>query len=404
MSLLASWGTRKRQKTLRDFIKQVKYILHVNDDIYSRSTRDKLSSLLKEAESIDPGDFEKSATFMGDAPDRLNDVLPRRSFPLMREYADILAVALCVAFGIRALFLQPFKIPTSSMQPTLFGIHYIKNANTLSPNWPGWLNYLLFSAQRAKLVVKETGELNQDSIYTFNRYIMFPWTQFIIGNYRYALPGDAKKVEEYAFKDKKIDFQEGEVACDGWLSLGDHLFVDRYSFHFREPDRGDIIVFNTEGITYGDSKLEERGYYYIKRLIGLPGDTLRIKDNMVYVKPKGAVEEKPISKFSSVFEKIYSGNGGYHGHLNKDSSPFVGGQYLTNESETFTVPDDCYFAMGDNSQASFDSRYWGIVPRENLVGRAFFVFWPFSRRWGFVDWAGAMERETNRDFDSMHLQ
>jgi len=55
-----------------------------------------------------------------------------------------------------------------------------------------------------------------------------------------------------------------------------------------------------------------------------------------------------------------------------------------NNTQTYYVPADCYWAMGDNSPNSKDSRYWGGVPRQNLVGRGYFVFWPFSERWGFI--------------------
>ena len=60
-------------------------------------------------------------------------------------------------------------------------------------------------------------------------------------------------------------YQKGEILCNGWLSLGDHLFVDRFTFQFREPRRGDITVFTTNNIPTGS-----KGYFYIKRLIGMP--------------------------------------------------------------------------------------------------------------------------------------
>ena len=60
-------------------------------------------------------------------------------------------------------------------------------------------------------------------------------------------------------------------------------------------------------------------------------------------------------------------------------------QYLKNNTDVFTLDDDEYFMLGDNSENSQDSRFWGIVPRQNIVGRANLVYWPFSRRWGFTD-------------------
>ena len=66
------------------------------------------------------------------------------------------------------------------------------------------------------------------------------------------------------------------------------------------------------------------------------------------------------------------------------SNPGFPAQYLTTPTERFTVPPHSYFALGDNSYNSSDSRYWGIVPEKNVIGRGFVVYWPFSSRWGFI--------------------
>lgn len=70
---------------------------------------------------------------------------------------------------------------------------------------------------------------------------------------------------------------------------------------------------------------------------------------------------------------------GYRGYSNPQAA-----LYLTTPEETFTVPPHSYFALGDNSYNSSDSRYWGIVPERNVIGRGYFVYWPFSSRWGFI--------------------
>ena len=71
----------------------------------------------------------------------------------------------------------------------------------------------------------------------------------------------------------------------------------------------------------------------------------------------------------------------------------------------FEVPKDSYFMMGDNSKNSLDSRFWGTVPRKNIVGKALFIFWPISRRWGLTDRAEAIQRPTNiNSLKSMQLQ
>lgn len=132
----------------------------------------------------------------------------------------------------------------------------------------------------------------------------------------------------------------------------------------------------------GQNLAESSGFYYVKRLVGLPGDTLKLVDGMLYVKPENEAEFRKITDFSPEFNKIFSGLGGYHGYT-YGRPPQM--QYLMNEYDTFTVPEDHYFMLGDNSAGSLDSRSWGTVPRSNIVGKAMFVFWPFSRRWGIPD-------------------
>jgi signal peptidase I len=187
--------------------------------------------------------------------------------------------------------------------------------------------------------------------------------------------------------------EKGERVCDGWLSLGDHLFVNRVGIYLLGPARGDVTVFCTEGIEYKPQPLG--GYYYIKRLAGMPGDTLKIEKGVLLVKPKGAKEFKPVYEICEKFKKVYSMKGGYQGH----SIPAVPEEYraymtLSKEGQEVVVPDDCYFMLGDNTTSSLDSRYWGFVPRRNLVGTAGFVFWPFSRRWGLADFRAPIDEPT----------
>lgn len=388
----------KLRSSLREFQHHLKHILHINDDILSSSAKVKAMELLKEADSVDNNKSEELEKFIERAPLRAAKILPRRTFPVLREYTDILAVAFSVAFGIRAIYFQPFKIPTSSMQPTLFGIHYVDDENgfvrssepfkkvfnmekALGINPSGvisnQINYWLFSFRPAVLTIKRTGYFDPGSVYTYNKNLIFPSTGFTIGGISYELPGDFEHhVLKYCLKGnstEKVEYVEGQTLCKGWLSLGDHLFVDRYTYHFHEPRRGDVVVFTTENIP----QCQTSGFFYIKRLIGMPGDTLKIIDEVVYVKEKGNNEFIPIPQLGiDHLNKVYSYKGGLHGHL-----PYgllaAGGEVI--------VPSDCFFMMGDNSANSYDSRMWGFVPRRNVVGKAFFVFWPISRRWGIAD-------------------
>jgi signal peptidase I len=114
----------------------------------------------------------------------------------------------------------------------------------------------------------------------------------------------------------------------------------------REPKRGDVLVFIYP---------EERDKDFIKRLAGLPGETVEIKGGSIYINDKPAQEP--------MFNRIYYYNRGDFGA----------------EGKKIIVPQDSYFVLGDNSASSKDSRYWGFVPKDNLLGKALIVYWPLNR-------------------------
>ena len=104
-------------------------------------------------------------------------------------------------------------------------------------------------------------------------------------------------------------------------------------------------------------------------MAGLPGDQLRIDPPFLYINGKKAE--------GYGFERVMSARPPYRGYA-------PGHEHLSKPNQTYTVPRDGYFAMGDNSYNSYDSRYWGAVPVENLVGRGLFVYWPFYPHWGLI--------------------
>ena len=298
------------------------------------------------------------------------------------DWLDLFLVVGAVAFGLRALYFQPFRIPTSSMQPTLYGVHYVDRNHAGMPLL-GKINKLtdalFYTSKAVNARVKEPGRVAPESL-RYDPSGLFGSTEFSIGSTFYSLPGDPAKVVDYARLDPAAEYRRGDVLGDGFITLGDHLFVERFSIYLTPLERGDVIVFTTGGLIDEEGvPVVNGGYFYIKRLAALPGDTVKIVDDQLYVKPQGSEEFKKIQDISPRFKKIYSGRGGYHGHLaNMGAGAFsCGGEY--------TVPAGHYFMLGDNSRFSKDSRFFGAVPRRNIMGRAFLVFWPFSRRAGLVD-------------------
>ena len=370
---------RKKKKLLSE----IKARRHAEDDLLTPAERAAFDELIAEFAASPLQELKKASET---AEAKMHKIV--RPYTSIRNLLDLLIVVGAVAFGIRGLFFQPFKIPTGSMQPTLYGIHYMEST-PLGKNLPSFLNYALFSARRARLTVKEDGTL------AFQRYstsLLSDNVEFSIGRDLYSLPGAPQKVYEYAGIEEGAFCKAGEVKADGFLSMGDHLFVERFSIYLAPPERGEVMIFTTDGLTVGGEPLSaSSGFYYVKRLVALPGDTVRLKNDQLYVRPAGKEAFLPIWKLAPRTARLYSGKGGYQGHLST-----MGEYRLFGAEEDYTVPEDHYFMLGDNSAFSLDSRFFGAVPRRNLVGRSWFIFWPFSRRWGLTDRLEPIDHPTGK--------
>jgi signal peptidase I len=160
--------------------------------------------------------------------------------------------------------------------------------------------------------------------------------------------------------------------------------VDRVAYNFRKPKRGEIIVFETKGIPrdYRET-LRWRipdNQFYIKRLVGLGGERVQIGSDRHLI-----INGDRLDSSTPHFEKVYGFDpkqppqeSHYSGHVDgSELAPFFQGK-----PEGVEIPPDHYMVMGDNTVNSLDSRAWGYFPATAVIGRAFFVYWPFSERFG----------------------
>ena len=295
---------------------------------------------------------------------KLHELMPVTWESHWRENVEVILVAIVVAVGIRSYFLQPFKIPTGSMQPTLNGI--IGHPMTEPP--PNILQqvaeFILRGRNYINVISKEDDEILQIQRQKF--LFFFTWSKIVFqnqGSMQVYCPPEQLTGDFRVSPGTK--YKRDEVIARGAVDTGDQVFVDKFSYNFVKPHRGDVFVFRTKNIW----EIREQGQFYIKRLVGLPGDTLQIAP------PKLFVNEKVAEGYG--FERVMAQKDGYRGY-------FAIGQYWPNPRHPFRVPDHTYFAMGDNSGNSSDSRYWGPVPERNLVGRGLFVYWPFIPHWGLI--------------------
>jgi signal peptidase I len=271
---------------------------------------------------------------------------PKTAWHHTIETVESLVIAVVVALAIRHFLIEPFKIPTGSMEPTLHG------TSDLPP-----------------------------------RHI-----------------GDFIMVEKFAYG-PKIPFTRTRI----WTV---------------KPKRWDIIVFSTKGINAEDGRpaASDPPRNFVKRVVGLPGEALEIRDGWLYVNGKKAdmpdglaerlIAQKPVAieqaalrghiitasfpdaPYEPAPDRIHGYKKshylinlfGFHlfAQQNRDETVFIGPWPYGHEGQTFTVPEGHYFVMGDNTLESADGRAWGFVPFENIKGRVIVVWWP-PRSWRGVD-------------------
>lgn len=175
-------------------------------------------------------------------------------------------------------------------------------------------------------------------------------------------------------------FEIPSSSMENTLLIGDHVFVNREQFApatkwlgpllpYRDVRRGDIVVFLSPA---------EPGLYVVKRIIGVPGDRIHLRDSEVY--RNGQKLDEPYVIHSSPEPVPYRDNfpavaPAEYNNLFPDWQ-LVMKQYI--QGDDIVVPPDSYFAMGDNRDVSYDSRFWGFIPKANVIGRPLFIYWSFE--------------------------
>lgn len=315
---------RKTLKRTRELVQGARKLVRINRDLLDPRRIEEISATSVQVEaaitSRDAGTIRSASETL---EKQLEKVFPRPKHAGLRENIEVLLVAVIVAMAVRTFFMQPFKIPTGSMQPTLYGVYPYRDDTKREPPLP----------------------------------------------YEHGKPSLPEQIFGTIFGGKIYEH-------DGYRVRGDHIFVDRFSYHFRKPKRGEVVVFDTTNILALPEQL--RGKFYIKRLIGLPGDTVEIR-------PPYALINGEILDERKAFQRIYSQRDGYNGYLLPDYFNLPSPTYLNTKKPRYTIPNDNYFVLGDNSASSLDGRFWGSFPKRDLIGRAVVVYWPFTKRFGLID-------------------
>ena len=431
---------------LRDNAKNWLYlaskVYHFRKDLLSEGEVEKLTQLseaVKAGLKLPKGESERLRSAVESLQQHMEQVggnyYPRSS---LAENVEFFFAAIIIYVGFTTFFIKPFKIPTNSMWPSYYGMtgEVYHEENAAPSGLEKAFRFVAYGAKHYSVKAPASGELlvpvYMDGSASRPHFLPAKVKRYFVINspgYRYSFfvgdkevsfkaPQDFDVVRQVARKlndsGKSAPFnhvtglsertvknrsksemrlpalvrsnsglgsktewrdsvvyviktgimvEEGDPLLEFDLLTGDQLFVDRMSYHFVEPKVGDGFVFKT-----GDIPKLRDDKFYIKRLAGTPGDAVRIEDGDLYINDAPAAG-------SEAFDLNAKGIDSYGGYFGMWGMP---------EGHTVTVPENSFMALGDNSQNSLDSRYWGFVPEKSVVGRPILIYYPFTRRFGLT--------------------
>jgi len=386
MKMLFKWLTSKAVRQACETRKQVWFILNSQRDILSEKAIAEVSHALdefdKEIVRADGRDAVVALT------EKLEEAGARwlKPYPYAATRENIKEFLISGVFilSIFSFFIQPMKIPSGSAQPTLYGnvVTDLKSqTNAVIPDTFGRFIDWFKGIDYHRWIAKDDGTLEIEPVQTVAGFVRTQ--RFRVGSDSYTFFWPPDHLEQLCGARPGQKFKRGDTVLKLKISSGDRLFVDKFTYNFRRPRRGEIIVFASTGIP---GLMQHT--HYIKRLIAMGGEKVRIGDDRhVYI------NGKRLDHTDRHFELVYSFNGPpresvYSGHVNDKIGMIYSGRSLAplfpDGNAEFTVRPGHYLAFGDNTMNSFDGRVFGDFPREKVVGRALWVFWPFTSRFGLI--------------------
>ncbi|MCB1210405.1 MAG: signal peptidase I [Verrucomicrobiales bacterium] len=394
--------TPKYIKNAKLLHKGVTRFINYKRDVLPATKLEEIANLRR---SLEEATKKKDKDRLDELTKTINDVcnkaLPHEPHSAFADNVEVFFVAIVIALGIRAYIAQPFKIPTGSMQPTLNGINVVASAEPVNPTWAQSISGWFTGTSYFEVKSNHTGRLSRIDPITEHNFLLWSFcklhfedghTIWINAPLRQLMDPSIEslgleantglrtaKQPAIMSPDGRAHFvvsgeppmiKEGQLLARGTMHSGDHVLVNKFAYHFRQPTRGEVFVFTTKHISYIEASIpkEEGSQHYIKRLAGVPGDKLQVMPPKLFINGKEAEEPGFKRVMQGTEEKPVDGYRGYTG---------VG---RTNVE----LGEHEYFAMGDNSPNSSDSRYWGTVPEQNLVGCALFCYWPLTKHWGLI--------------------
>ena len=392
-TFILRWFSSRAVRRATDLCRQVRRLIGAQLDLLSREQMEAVTKASDELRhAIRAGESTDAILSRMKTVERIaNENLRPHPSATIRENVEVLLVTGAVVLALRTFFFQPMAIPSGSAQPTLWGVRIepLSADAGIPGEFKRWGMMCWSGIRYFHLVAKNTGVLRIERprrILPFVRY-----QRIWVGDRPYTLWFPPDDWEKTAADRVGEMIRTGDDIVKMKVTSGDHLFVDRITYNFRRPHRGEIIVFYSNHLP---DLIQET--HYIKRLIAFGGEHVRIGDDRhVYI------NGEKLDASSPRFENIYSFDPDeppetdrYSGHVNGS----VGKQHtydrgtrmwrdmaprFPDDNTEYVVHPRHYLAFGDNTMNSHDGRAWGDFPEELLVGKANFVFWPVSSRFGW---------------------
>lgn len=413
----------KQKKVAKELLQSAQKVYHYRRDLTSEERLAELDKAVGEVDGLIRDKATKEAPLVASI-DRLDALLRKiggKIYPktFWNDNLEVALVAAIIVIGIRTFFFQPFIIPTNSMYPTYSGMKAVvyEDKNDAPGTIERTFRFLTLGAKHKSLIAKSDGAVQLPMERTANgtrlyvrqvqgkKWFVFPTVlaeyTLLVGGVPHTIrvPADfdmqSALFESFPDVDPQLvrvaggtgyalDFDQkvstGDAVLRFDITLGDALFVDRISYHFKRPEAGDPFVFRTgeiPGIEGGAGNIVDK--YYIKRIGGVGGETLEIKNGALLVDGEARSEVE-------AFERNERQEGDYNGYVYPTQhDPSNPPQLLTAPGVTAELPPKTFVALGDNSANSLDSRYWGFVPEKSVIGKAIFIYYPFTKRWGLAE-------------------
>jgi|GEM_PF-702124 len=264
-------------KEARNLIEGASKTLHHYRDILRMDqcrTLEQGIAELREAVSFkDRPGIEKFSTALETS---FSSIIPANPHAAWTENVEAIIVAVALAVGFQAYFLKPFKIPTGSMQPTLYGMTGHPTSEQNPPPLARIIDFVQLGRTHLDLKASRQEEILDLQEQTKLNFFTFTDVTTTAGTHKIFAPRDVL-ARDFGIRPGRV-YEAGDSIVHGYVQAGDQVFVDRMTYQFQNPKSSDVFVFTTKGIRKIEMGIDPAlgSQFYIKRLAGVPGMTLRI--------------------------------------------------------------------------------------------------------------------------------